>query len=412
MIVLKDYQKKTVESLSEHFFNILESQSIRIKRRERIVFKAPTGAGKTVMMATLLQKVNEELPLRLNLQNRDVAFIWISSNKLHEQSQMALAQHFSVSRAMRCISSSDIVDNQLDVGDILFLNWESVYSKNNTWVQEGERGDSLYEMLENTRKQGIELVVIIDEAHQKTTGEQCQKVLRNIDAVIEFEVSATPKYISDYSVSIPRIAPIQAQMIKKGVHLNPKVGQEEGEALNEILIKEALKKREQLEKAYAKQGSKVRPLLLIQLPNDQKEDEDQEDARIHEQVVTSLKAKGISTENAKLGIWLSKEKIHCGDEVIKPFDSTVEVLLFKQAIALGWDCPRAAVLLIFRAHKGGSFTIQTVGRILRMPEQKHYTDDTLNYGYVYTDLSRDEIVIGEDSKDYLTKSQSKRLYFR
>ena len=51
-----------------------------------------------------------------------------------------------------------------------------------------------------------------------------------------------------------------------------------------------------------------------------------------------------------------------------------------------WDCPRASVLLIFRELQSMTFTTQTVGRILRMPEQHFYKNDILNYGYVYTCL--------------------------
>ena len=84
-------------------------------------------------------------------------------------------------------------------------------------------------------------------------------------------------------------------------------------------------------------------------------------------------------------------------------DNMTEVLLFKQAIALGWDCPRAAVLLIFRKLQSNQFTIQTVGRILRMPEQKFYKNDLLNVGYVYTDISKDQIQIVAEDMDYLNK---------
>ena len=80
------------------------------------------------------------------------------------------------------------------------------------------------------------------------------------------------------------------------------------------------------------------------------------------------------------------------------------MLLFKQAIALGWDCPRAAVLLIFRKLTSDTFTVQTVGRILRMPEQRFYRNPLLNKGYVYTDISKDKIQIVADDMDYLHKS--------
>lgn len=86
-------------------------------------------------------------------------------------------------------------------------------------------------------------------------------------------------------------------------------------------------------------------------------------------------------------------------------DNMTQVLLFKEAIALGWDCPRAAVLLIFRKLQSDQFTIQTVGRILRMPEQKHYPKEQLNIGYVYTDIAKDKIQIVTADSDYILKIQ-------
>src|SRR5690606_27181523 len=105
-----------------------------------------------------------------------------------------------------------------------------------------------------------------------------------------------------------------------------------------------------------------------------------EDTRIRDTVVAQLEVMGITEQNGKLAVWLSGKKSNLED-ISKP-DNMVEVLLFKQAIALGWDCPRASVLLIYREMRNERFTVQTMGRILRMPEQKHYANEALNYGYV------------------------------
>lgn len=59
-------------------------------------------------------------------------------------------------------------------------------------------------------------------------------------------------------------------------------------------------------------------------------------------------------------------------------------LLMKQAISTGWDCPRAKILVKLREGMSESFEIQTIGRIRRMPEAKHYEDDLLDFCYVYT----------------------------
>lgn len=69
-----------------------------------------------------------------------------------------------------------------------------------------------------------------------------------------------------------------------------------------------------------------------------------------------------------------------------PLDSKVEYLIFKMAIDTGWDCPRAQILVKFRETNSITFEIQTVGRVLRMPEAKHYQEEDLNRSYVYTNV--------------------------
>lgn len=108
-----------------------------------------------------------------------------------------------------------------------------------------------------------------------------------------------------------------------------------------------------------------------------------------------------------MAVWLSKEKSPNLGNIVHNDDAT-KVLLFKQAIALGWDCPRAAVLLIFRELKSMTFTTQTVGRILRMPQQHFYNDERLNYGYVYTNLSADIISVVGDDMNYISSVYANR----
>ena len=170
--------------------------------------------------------------------------------------------------------------------------------------------------------------------------------------------------------------------------------------LNANLIKAALDKRNQIAEAYKAVGSNVNPLLLIQLPNDTKESMTAEDTAIADQVKKYLEVMcGITTDNHRLAVWLAGEKENLTD-LEKP-DNLTEVLLFKEAIALGWDCPRAAVLLIFRKLQSDQFTIQTVGRIMRMPEQKHYQKEILNSGYVFTDIAKDKIQIVTADAGYI-----------
>ena len=125
---------------------------------------------------------------------------------------------------------------------------------------------------------------------------------------------------------------------------------------------------------------KLHHCTLIQIPNSTYGEEKRN------AVEKFLRKKGVTTENGKLAVWLSDEKINESYEELNPLDSKVEYLIFKMAIDTGWDCPRAQVLLKFREVNSITFEIQTVGRILRMPEAKHYKDEDLNRAFVYSNI--------------------------
>ena len=399
------YQEKAVRQLVETTVNLLGLNG----NRRQVVLKAPTGAGKTVMASEMLATLTEDLQSRSDLPFRQVAFIWIAPNKLHQQSYFKMKNFFTETKLLKPVMFDELdqSDGIIHQGEVLFVNWESINSKNNLIVRDNEQGLSLYDIARKTREENIPIIVVIDEEHLfwTKTADKSKAVLEKINAKGEIRISATPKTKPEYLVNIDRQEVIREEMIKEGVLLNPDVtsGYANDIALNEHLINKALEKRQQIADAYKKEGVNINPLLLIQLPNDTTDAMTADDTKIMEQVVQYLDVmQGINTDNHRLAVWLSKQKTNLED--IERNDNLTEVLLFKQAIALGWDCPRAAVLLIFRKLTSDTFTVQTVGRILRMPEQRFYLNPLLNKGYVYTDISKDKIQIVADDMDYLHKA--------
>ena len=399
------YQVRAVNELVDKVIRLLNTSG----NRKTLVFKAPTGAGKTVMASEMLSRIVEELPQCTDSAVNEVAFIWIAPNKLHEQSYFKMKNYFTESRVLRPVIYDELdhsADGYIKPGEILFVNWESINKDNALMIQETEHSASLYDLTRRTQEDHrIPLIVCIDEEHMFGTknARKSELVLQNIQPKLEIRISATPRTNGDEMVSVYREEVIREEMIKEQVILNPQIdaSQTGGLTATEWLVKEAVAKRIELKTAYEKLGVKINPLLLIQLPNDNSEANTSDDETIRQEVVACLDASyGINTNNGKLAVWLSNEKINL--EGIEDFDNLTEVLLFKQAIALGWDCPRAAVLLIFRKVESFTFTTQMIGRIMRMPEQKYYTDPALNKGYVYTDLSREKIQIVADDMNYIS----------
>ena len=404
------YQQKAVKELVDKTIDLLTYSGMR----HTLVFKAPTGAGKIVMASEMLLHLNTELRERTDVPSKEVAYIWIAPNKLHEQSYFKMKSFFTEGQQLHPVIFDDLdhsADGYIHPGEILFVNWESINKDNAVMIRDTEQGSSLYDLTRRTQEeQQIPIIVIIDEEHMFAgkLANKSEKVLKTINPKVEIRISATPVTTrQDALVSVPREKVINEGMIKQGVVLNPALEfNDPNGSLNQHLVHLALKKREELAEAYRKIGVNINPLLLIQLPND-KDKMDKDDDSIKEEVMMYLDTiKGINTANGKLAIWLSNEKENL--EGIEKPDNLTEVLLFKQAIALGWDCPRAAVLLIFRKIESYTFTAQTVGRILRMPEQHFYEDDRLNWGYVYTNLSKDIIQIVQDDMEYMSNIHAVR----
>ncbi len=403
---LKDYQKTAIKKLLTRSKELLAQNG-----EKKVIFKAPTGSGKTIMTAEFLKQLIDDKETKTPL-----SFIWTAPRKLHSQSKEKLEKYYEDTRALECSDFDDLTDKQIAENEILFLNWESINKKDkNTIVKENEKEFYLGKIIENTKEEGRKVVLVIDESHHHATSEISQDLISDIAPRLTIEVSATPVISNpDEIVSVPLEDVKLEGMIKKSVVLNPNFKNVlSGDSLktkladgtDAMVLEEALKKREEIAKAYKEAGIDKNPLLLIQLPDRKTQAEDQ----IKNNVVRILKDKyGMTTENGRLAIYLSEEKENL--ENIAKNNHETEVLIFKQAIALGWDCPRAQVLVLFRDWKSLIFSVQTIGRIMRMPEPDtgHYKQEILNHGFVFTNLAN--IEIKEDmARSYVTIYTSQRI---
>ena len=402
-----DYQFKAVKNLKEKSNELLDLQG-----NHTIVFKAPTGSGKTVMMAEYLKEL-----VTNRIDGIELSFIWTAPRKLHSQSKASLEYHYLDSMALKCSNFEDLSDRMIGPNEILFLNWESINREGNIYYRENEQEFYLEKVVENTKDDGRILVLIIDESHHTAGAENTQGLIGLINAKLTLEVSATPPSIQyDESVVVHRQHVIEEEMIKKRIAINPDfkntiqqtsasgdvtVQSDADESTNEFIIRTALEKRKELANQLADENSNVNPLMLIQLPDRLRGQDD-----FVESVKEILQDNhDINIDNLRLAVYLADDKENL--PTITKNDSPVEVMIFKQAIALGWDCPRASILVLFRNWRSIVFSIQTVGRIMRMPELKHYVSDDLNVGYIYTNLA--DISIHQDIADgYATVFHSRR----
>jgi type III restriction enzyme len=396
MTELRTCQKNAVDSLKVKVENVLRSPESGV-----VIFQAPTGSGKTLMVSQLLKQL-----VRNRKDDKKFSFIWVSVRMLHEQSKEKLEKYYEDDRLLQCSYFDDLTDRRIAENEILFINWHSINKKDiNIYVRENEQDNNLNSIIQNTKEDGREIILVIDESHHTASSEKSRELILTISPKVTIEVSATPHLKENVSeIEKVYLSDVKAEeMIKSEIAVNPeflnlKIGPKSSD---ELVIEQALKKRQALKKAFEKEGSVINPLVLVQLP-------DQKGILVNKKddVIAILKKQGITEENGKLAIWLSEEKTETLANVTKN-DNEVEVLIFKQAIALGWDCPRASILVIFRESTSFIFTIQTIGRIMRMPELRYYGESELNKGFVFTNLPK--IDITEDyAKDYITIYEAKR----
>lgn len=391
---LISYQQEYIKRLTTNAIELLNDE---YREQGTVVFKAPTGSGKTYMIAQALTKLAKEQ------SDKSYAFVWLSVNSLHEQSKESLTRYFENERLLECSSLDDIHNNTIEQNEIVFINWDSLIKKNNVFRMDNELNWNLQSVIENTKEDGTEIILIIDESHRTANAEKAKEVIEEINPKLIIEMTATPLKSNGTLIEIPLKRVVAEGMIKSEVQINPNC---KNIKENKDLLEIALHKQKYLKQKYNEQGININPLLLIQIPNKKQTDS----ANPEDYIVGLLADKDITTSNGKLAIRLSGVDIRELDEKIKPNDSDIEVLIFKEAIALGWDCPRASLLFLQREWKQEryNFNIQTLGRIMRMPEQKHYDKSPeLNVGYVYS-ASDNFTIVEELAKDYISDLQMLR----
>lgn len=385
-----EYQKKYIKKLVDTASEFLTDE---YRDSGTIVFKAPTGSGKTYMVS---QAITQMVKSNSNIA---FAFIWISVNKLHEQSLNSLSRYFEDERLLECLTNTDLNNNTIEQNEIMFVNWESINKENSLFRVDNERNWNLQTVVENTKDEGRTIVLLIDESHRNAKTDKSQELIDIISPKLVIEITATPKSSSGMLIDIPLQAVVREGMIKKEIQIN-NAKQNEIKSNKDLLLS-ALRKRKQLQTAYQSLGRNINPLLLVQIPNKKANDI----VNPEDEIIGILSEQDISTHNGKLAVWLSGNKVHTED--MENNTNPVEVLVFKEAIALGWDCPRASILFLQREwnNERFEFNIQTLGRIMRMPEQTHYeTKPELNVGYVYS-ASNAFTIVADLAKDYVSEQK-------
>jgi len=364
IINLKNFQLETINDLLKY----------AEKPEKEVILQSPTGSGKTVILTSFINEFAS--------RNCGYAFVWLSIGKgnLAEQSRDKMNKYFPLSKTG---TLADVLTGGFVENLVTFINWEKITKKGNIAISDSER-DNLQDKIEKALLSDLKFILIIDEQHLNDTFKAAE-IKQLFNPVCEIYASATPKNTRGKKlIKIEESAVIEAGLIKKRIIVNENLAS--GFVINEqnantfdILLDLALAKRNMLYDEFVKLGTKVNPLICIQLPNNSKDDPS---SALIVALEKYFAKKNITIDNGLLAFWLSGR--YDNKDNIEHNNADPIALIFKQAIATGWDCPRAHILVKLRENMDETFEVQTIGRIRRMPETKHYDGDLVDNCYIYT----------------------------
>ncbi len=341
-----ELQERTVQSIISH----------AKKGKNSITVKAPTGSGKTHIMANLMNKMIED--------DENIIFIVsiLSKGKLASQSydkfnDLALNKYTKL-RPFYISSGKENTKNteySLYIDDTcnVFVLPTSQYTETSRINKERV----LQNFLDNCLKKKKKIVLIRDECHIATN--KLEKISDYFHKTINF--SATPKD-DEYDVVITEDEAVRVNLIKDVEYI------ESNTALQEDL-NNALNKFKEIRQIYHNSG--INPAFIIQISNKNKAEEE---INIITKIVGSKslnwvyfsdidKTSGYKT-NSNLKKMKNKNQWY---NYVKENNSFIDVVIFKMVITEGFDMPRACMLYQVRDSKSKQLDEQVIGRVRRNP---------------------------------------------
>ena len=376
-IKLKYFQINTVNKL-------LDATSIGSKKE--VLLQAPTGSGKTIILLSYIEEYLKE--------NNKMVFVWLTPGKgdLEEQSRKKMVKYLPHHNTKNI---QDVLLQGFEAKDTAFINWETITKKDNNALKEAER-KNLYERVREAHNNGYKFIIIVDEEHLNKRV-KAEAILQYMNPEYIVRVSATTKTNKEAEfIKIDELEVINAGLITRALYINENVSNQTTLSNeHEYLLDLAINKRKAIKDEYIKLGIQVNPLIIIQVPS--KSDD------LIKQIEKILEERNYTYDRKNLAIWLSDRKENIED--IENNESNQAVLIMKQAISTGWDCPRAKILVKLRDNMSEDFETQTIGRIRRMPQAHHYDNVLLDNCYLYTFDEKYETAVKQElgSNAYDTK---------
>ena len=379
--ILSNCMEQLLELKVDEFYE--QNRKIIISKKGHILFAAPTGTGKTLMASEVM-----------NILSKDFKIMWFwfaPFSGLVHQSMENLYNGFDFLN-VKSLNDERTATN-IKSGDVYVTTWANVAvsKKESRKVRKNsETMLSFDDLIDYARSQGYFIGAVIDEAHHSFSKDsQAQSFYKEIlNPDITILATATPKdgeikkfidcnNIDEvHKISVSREQGVKARLIKKGVKVAVfKANENVSKLINfeKTALKCAVEAHEEIKVKLKKANIDITPLLLIQVDSKDKSIE-----TVKEWLI-------------ELGVSKEKTRIHTADEpdpdlMSIAHNEDVEALIFKMAVATGFDVPRAFTLVSMRSARDVNFGTQIVGRIMRVDKRMQgltgYPNE-LDYGYVF-----------------------------
>ncbi|WP_270913742.1 DEAD/DEAH box helicase [Allofournierella sp. CML151] len=409
---LFSFQKQAVNDLRFRVAMALNNYRM-LKIPQVVSLQAPTGSGKTIIMSSLIEDIffgSEQFT-----EQPDAIFVWLSdSPQLNEQSKQKIELKANRIRLDQCVVISDESFDMevLEDGRIYFLNTQKLGKAGNLSRHSDTRQYTIWETIENTAElKSDRLYFVIDEAHRGMQGRQAGTATtimqRFIKGSHEYNLSPIPVVIG-MSATAERFDTLVGRGTNSTLHkviISPAQVRQSGLLKDRIFItypEDPTKHSdmavlqaatdEWMEKCkhwyqytYEQHYSNVNPVFVIQVcagsgRNISDTDLDDVIAKIEERIGETFKEHEVVHTFGSTGILTIHGLTvpHVEPSEIAD-DKRIRVVLFKENLSTGWDCPRAETMMSFRRAEDATYIAQLLGRMVRTPLQCHVmVDDFLN----------------------------------
>jgi superfamily II DNA or RNA helicase len=390
-VIPKRYQAEAKDSVLEIFryackqIDEAEDQQSRLAASAYngcVLIQAPTGAGKTLIAGMVAEEFSKETR---------IVWLWFTPFAgLVEQARISIKYDFQGIR-VRDITCERVARGTRS-GDVFVTTWASVAASRKEAKRirrDGDESVSLDHFLEQLRASGFKVGVLVDEAHHTfSTGTEAVKFYREVlKPEFTLMITATPDdqdaenfrkssgIVKMHRITVSRLDAVDAKLIKGGIKSVAYIAGDQHRDLVDFglaALTDGVRVHQAIKAQLAVEGIDMVPLMLVQVDSSEKS---------VAKAKKDLMSLGIRED--AIAVYTSKEP---DDELIAVArDESREVLIFKMAVALGFDAPRAFTLVSMRGAQDRDFGVQIVGRILRVDRrlQGRQVSDLLKYGYVF-----------------------------